>query len=201
MSKPNHTLPQNYFTDVYRNNEDPWNFETSDYEKAKYAATINALPKPVYQEAFEVGCSIGVLTAMLAARCKQLLAVDSVEEPLVKARKRLEKYSNVTIKQMAVPGQFPSGMFDLILVSEVGYYLSLDDLHKFSHQIITHLQKGGHLLLVHWTPEVPDYPLTGDEVHEWFMTLIGDGKPLKHLHHQREEKYRLDLFELVNVQA
>ena len=199
MSKPSQTLPEEYFTHVYHNNEDPWNFETSAYEKAKYAATVNALPKPLYEEAFEVGCSIGVLTALLAQRCKQLLAVDAVEAPLLKARKRLQGSANVTIKNMAVPEEFPSGMFDLILVSEVGYYLSLEDLHKFSHQIITHLQPGGQLLLVHWTPEVPDYPLTGDEVHELFMRQSGSGKPLKHLHHQQEEKYRLDLFELSSV--
>lgn len=199
MSKPNETLPENYFDDVYRNNDDPWNFETSEYEKGKYAATLKALPKPFYDAAFEVGCSIGVLTEMLAPKCGRLLSVDSAEAPLVKARRRLENAANVVLKKMAVPEQFPGSMFDLILVSEVGYYLSMADLQKFAQQITTHLLSGGHLLLVHWTPEVPDYPLTGDEVHDYFMTQSGSGKPLKHLHHQREEKYRLDLFERTNA--
>ena len=195
------TLPEKYFIDVYRNNEDPWNFETSDYEKAKYTATINALPKTLYANAFEVGCSIGVLTERLASRCRQLLAVDAADAPLLKARKRLQNLPNVTLEKMMVPEQFPTGMFDLILVSEVGYYLSEADLHTFSVQIISHLQEAGHLLLVHWTPEVPDYPLTGDKVHEEFMTWSGGNKPLKHLHHQREEKYRLDLFERSTLPA
>lgn len=198
MSNSNQTLPEEYFNDVYRHNEDPWSFETSAYEKAKYAATVAALPKPHYDEAFEVGCSIGVLTELLAPKCQRLLAVDAAEAPLVKARQRLQGYPNIIIRKMAVPEQCPTGTFDLILVSEVGYYLSQKDLQTFSHQLISHLRDGGHLLLVHWTPVVPDYPLTGDEVHEWFMQQSGGDKPLKHLHHQREEKYRLDLFERVH---
>jgi SAM-dependent methyltransferase len=195
MPKPNNTLTEQYFIDVYKNNEDPWSFETSDYEKAKYEATIAALPKEVYEEAFEIGCSIGVLTHMLAFKCKRLLAVDSAEAPLAKARKRTENFPQVTVAKMMVPGDFPLAKFDLIIVSEVGYYLSTDDLHTLIIKIIAHLKQGGHLLLVHWTPDVPDYPLTGDEVHDAFMQEVGEGKHFKHLQNKREEKYRLDLFE------
>ncbi len=195
MAKTNHTLPEDYFKDVYEKNEDPWSFETSDYEKGKYQVTIDSLPKEVYEDAFEIGCSIGVLTHMLAFKCRRLLAVDSAEAPLAKARKRTENFPQVTIKKMMVPSAFPLSEFDLILVSEVGYYLSVADLHKLILKIIAHLKPGGHLLLVHWTPEVPDYPLTGDEVHDRFMQESGEGKQLKHLHNRREEKYRLDLFQ------
>ncbi len=195
MPKPKETLPENYFDDVYKANEDPWSFETSEYERGKYEATLKALPRDVYKNAFEIGCSIGVLTKMLAPKCEALLAVDSVEAPLEKARKRLHERKQVTISKMAVPGDFPSDDFDLIIVSEVGYYLSTEDLQLLIGKIIDQLLPGGQLLLVHWTPEVHDYPLTGDEVHDAFMQQSGDGKPLKHLLNQREEKYRLDLFE------
>ncbi len=83
------TLPPGYFDDVYNANDDPWEFETSDYEKKKYAATIAALPKPHYEKGLEIGCSIGVLTAMLSRRCRHLLATDISEAPLRKARQRL----------------------------------------------------------------------------------------------------------------
>jgi len=52
------------------------------------------------------------------------------------------------------------------------------------------------LLLVHWTPYVPDYPLTGDEVHDSFLAYAGQaGSKLRHLTGSRAEQYRLDLFE------
>ncbi len=191
MPNGDQSLPEEYFNDVYRANEDPWNFETSAYERGKYENTIAALPRKKYSNAFEIGCSIGVLSQMLAARCKKLLSVDAAEAPLIKARERLKDYPQVAIQKMSVPDQFPAGQFDLILMSEVGYYLAMPDLKRLQQEIAAHLQPGGHLLLVHWTPEVHDYPLTGDEVHESFIQLAG----IRHLHHQREDQYRLDLFE------
>lgn len=189
------TLPQSYFDDVYRANSDPWSFETSDYERQKYEATVKALPDPHYHNAFEIGCSIGVLTQMLADRCDQLLAVDASELPLQAARTRLAAYPNVTIQLMNVPAEFPDGPFDLVLLSEVGYYFSREDLALARQRIIDALSPKGNLLMVHWTPFVPDYPLTGDQVHDFFLEASQEGGPLTHLLNQRAETYRLDLFE------
>ena len=194
MNTPKDTLSPDYFDAVYRANDDPWQFATSPYERDKYAATLAALPKPMYDSAFEIGCSIGVLTGQLATRCRQLLAVDVNEAALKQARQRLTNQPQVRLARMVLPGDFPDESFDLILLSEVGYYWSMDDLLKAQAKIIDHLHPGGHLLLVHWTPQVYDYPLTGDEVHDAFMAKTGPGQPLRHLLNQRQETYRLDLF-------
>ncbi len=191
------TLSQTYFDDVYRANDDPWNFTTSEYERNKYKDTIDSLGRAHYQNAFEIGTSIGVLTAQLAKRCDQLLTVDASELPLKQARERLKDVPHVTIRQMAVPDQFPDGLFDLILVSEVAYYWSMEDLRKAQQLMVEHLQQGGQILLVHWTPQVHDYPLTGDEVHDEFLAISRDGQSLRHLHGHRAEEYRLDLFERI----
>ncbi|QJD80018.1 class I SAM-dependent methyltransferase [Spirosoma rhododendri] len=188
------SLPPTYFDDVYRANEDPWSFETSEYERGKYEATLAALPEPRYASAFEIGCSIGVLTRQLADRCDQLLAVDASELPLTKARQRLADKANVRIERMAIPATFPDGPFDLILVSEVGYYLSENDLARARQRMIDTLKPGGDLLLVHWTPFVPDYPLTGDAVHDFFLQAAAADGPLEHRLGQRADTYRLDLF-------
>lgn len=189
------TLPPRYFDDVYTANNDPWSFTTSDYERAKYAATMAALPADQYTNAFEIGCSIGVLSAMLAPRCDRLLCVDASELPLRAARERLAPFPQVTVQQMNVPTDFPTGPFDLILFSEVGYYFSMPDLEKARDLIVANLAPGGHLVLVHWTPVVADYPLTGDQVHDLFLTITGPDHPLSHVQGQRTEKYRLDVFE------
>ena len=185
------TLPAEYFSDVYNNNNsDPWNFEFSPYEKAKYEATVAALPKQHYNKALEIGCSIGVLTAMLAKRCSHLLSTDISDVPLQKARERLKHQPQVAFLHAAIPAEYPDGKFDLIIMSEVGYYLSKEDLAKAKEKIIDSLEKHGDLMLVHWLPIVPDYPLTGDEVHNLF--LQPDAR-LQHLFGKREEKYRLDV--------
>ena len=61
MSEPRPTLQPEYFDALYASDPDPWNFAASPYERAKYALTLNAMPKPRYRSALEVGCSIGVL--------------------------------------------------------------------------------------------------------------------------------------------
>ncbi len=197
MVNPNQprTLPPTYFDEVYRANEDPWGFETSPYEREKYAATLAALPRPQYAQAFEIGCSLGVLTAQLAPRCGQLLAVDVADAPLQKARQRCAALPQVSFELLRVPEEYPTRQFDLVLLSEVGYYWSAPDLAKAIELIVNSLTPQGQLLLVHWTPPVHDYPLTGDDVHEAFLTRAAPGGPLRHLGGQRHAQYRLDLLE------
>ena len=193
-NQPN-TLAPSYFDDVYRANTDPWRFASSPYEREKYATTLAALSRPHYDRAFEIGCSIGVFTAQLALRCGHLLSVDVSEAALAQARQRCAALSQVEIKKMQVPNEFPAGEFDLIVVSEVGYYLSPADLARTADQMLAALPTGGQLLLVHWTPVVPDYPQTGDEVHEFFLAKAQPSGPLRHLTGQRYDKYQLDLLE------
>ncbi len=57
-----------YFVDLYASDPDPWRLATSWYERRKYALTVDALPNERYRRAFEPGCSIGVLSELLAPR-------------------------------------------------------------------------------------------------------------------------------------
>lgn len=193
MNQPKNSLPPSYFENMYRQDPDPWDFETSNYEALKYQTTIDYLPKANYTSALEIGGSIGVLTALLARRCESLLSIDVSQTAQDRAIARCRDLPQVRFKIASVPQEYPNQMFDLILLSEVGYYLSWDDLKKTQQLTLEHLQLGGHLLLVHWTLYAKDYPLTGDEVHDSFSQI----KRLKHLEGLRQERYRLDLFERV----
>lgn len=189
------SLPASYFDNLYSADPDPWKFETSEYEANKYAATVSALPKQRYRSAFEIGCSIGVLTQKLASRCDSLLSVDVSEQALETAIERCQNIPQARFQIMSVPERYPKQMFDLTLVSEVGYYWCWEDFKKAQQLILDRLEPGGHLLLVHWTLYANDYPLSGDEVHDAFFELVPT--QLRHLAQQREEQYRLDLFERV----
>lgn len=186
------SLDQGYFERLYSGNADPWDFATSAYEKRKYAVTLGALPRARYRQGLELGCSIGVLTGLLAHRCECLLASDISAIALERARARCASLANVQFEQRDFSRSFPEGSFDLILVSEVGYYLSLPDLEKLRARIAGALNPGGHLLLVHYTGET-DYPLTADAVHAAFMAWQGSAWTL--LSSARSETYRLDLLE------
>ena len=114
---------------------------------------------------------------------------------LAQAQERCADLPRVELRLMRVPEEFPSQHFDLILVSEVGYYWSAIDLARAADLLIANLQPGGQLLLVHWTPPVHDYPLTGDDVHNFFLAKTAEDGPLRHISGQRQENYRLDLLE------
>ena len=191
--KRNNSLGEAYFSGVYADEDDPWSFESSDYERAKYAHSLDALTKETYANAFEIGCSIGVLTELLAPRCRQLLSVDIAERPLEVARRRLAGHEGVSFARMQLPEEFPTGKFDLIVCSEVGYYWSEADLQSAITRITDALLPGGQLLLVHFTPYVPDYPLTGDEVHAAFSQRLG--RDFTNLRADRADRYRLDLYQ------
>ena len=153
-TRPHDSLPPGFFDAIYGEADDPWSFATSEYEAAKYAVTLDALPRPRYRSAFEIGCSIGVLTERLAARCDALLSVDVAARALAQARERCAHLPWAQFAQLQVPEAFPDATFDLVVVSEVGYYWSESDLRRARDLIVEHLEPGGHLLLVHWTVEV-----------------------------------------------
>ncbi len=184
------SLPRDYFDALYNQNPDPWNFATKPYEHQKYLATLENLPKARYIQTLELGCSIGVLSEMLSSRTENLLAVDAAQIALEQAKQRCTSAKNIRFERYTLPAEFPAGEFDLVLMSEVGYYFALPDLKFLSEKILRSLKPEGDLVLVHYLPLVPDYPLTGDEVHEFFLQL----PDLEHLKGFRAERYRFDSF-------
>ena len=189
------SLDANYFDAVYAENVDPWQFETSAYEAAKYDDTLSALGQRRFESGFEIGCSIGVLTSRLATRCERLLAVDASEAPLHRARARCDGFPGVRFACLQVPDDFPDDRFDLVVMSEVAYYWSPDDLQCATTRVISSLVPGGLWLMVHWTPLVEDYPQTGDAVHDAVLERSARVGDLRHLSGWRRPSYRLDLFE------
>lgn len=183
-----HTLPARYFDDIYAASPDPWRFTTSAYERAKYAATLEALPRPRYQRALEVGCSIGVFTRDLAPRCDSLVALDPAPAALDAARERCADHPHLGFVLGAVPETWPPGRFDLIVLSEVLYFLDSNDLARLAGQVSASLEPGGDCVLVHWLGET-DYPLSGDEAVEGFVAA-GALTPVRQV---RTDRYRLDV--------
>ena len=180
-----------YFSRLYQELEDPWDYESSEYEAEKYNASLRALRREQYQNALEIGCSIGVFTAKLAPRCGTLLSVDLNPVVLDRAKQRCRQFPHVTFKLMSVVEEYPADVFDLTVLSEVGYYLEREDLATLTEQITNHAALHGHLLLVHWLAPVLDYPLRGDEVHEQFLSH-SCWHPLLQF---RSNLYRLDVLE------
>ncbi|MPR33646.1 class I SAM-dependent DNA methyltransferase [Salmonirosea aquatica] len=188
------SLEPDYFEEIYAKSDDPWGFASREYELHKYFDTLMHLPRKHYASAFEPGCSIGVLSGMLAPRVDRLLSVDVSEKALAQARRRNADKPTITFRNMQFPRHKPEQTFDLILLSEVAYYWGDTEFDQARDQVLTLLEPGGDLVLVHWTPFVDDYPLTGDEVHDRFIRFSQHTSTLQHLEGKREATYRLDVF-------
>jgi SAM-dependent methyltransferase len=181
------TLPASYFEAKYQADIDPWGFRTSAYEREKYDETIFALTKPRYCYALEVGCSIGVLTAMLAARCDHVVALDGSNTAIAEA-KRL-KLANVAFQVACLPGDWPVGTFDLIMLSEVLYYFSEPDLARMAELSCAALAPGGEIVLCHWLGET-DYPLHGHQASDFFAAAVAAKLPRRTILH--DQTFRLE---------
>ncbi len=179
-----------HFDRLYASDPDPWKFATSGYERDKYAATLAALPRPHYARAFEVGCSIGVLTRQLAARCDEILAVDVAEAALQNAAARCSDVQGVHFARMVVPQDWPEGRFDLILFSEVLYYLSGAGRLAAARLSLQNLMPGGTIVLVNWHGPT-DGDCHGDTAAEQFITACAPA--VRPVVQQRAEKYRIDV--------
>ena len=175
----------------YRSDPDPWSYESSDYERAKYEATLNACGPGPATSAIELGASVGVFTELLAPRCLSLTTVDAAPTAVAIARRRLAGHPHVTVLLGQIPGGIPPSAYDLVIASEILYYLEPKLLDRTFDRLRGCLVVGGRLVAVHWRPPGPERPFSADEVH----TLLHEQQWLRSVHSDSTPDYLLDVLE------
>ena len=159
-------LPDDYFDAMYEAAADPWQLAARWYERRKYAITLAVLPDERYGYAFEPGCSVGVLTEALARRCDRVTATDVADGALTATRRRLADagtLDRVDLQKASIDGGWPDDV-DLVVLSELLYYLDAAALRGVLEREVPRLRAGTTVLTAHWRHPVEDYPLTGDAV-------------------------------------
>ena len=182
-------MNRSYFDEMYRSDPDPWQFESSWYEQRKYELTLAALPERRYRSAFEPGCSIGVLSSLLAQRCDRLLATDIVPDVVQRARDRCRQSLGTLVEERAIPEEWPTGPFDLVVLSEIAYYFDVSGLNEIMANVLTSTTAGATVVGVHWRG-ITNYPLTGDEAHAIMSSTPG----LEQRSHYVESDFVLDIW-------
>jgi SAM-dependent methyltransferase len=154
-----------YFTGLYLAKDDPWDLATKWHDQRKYAVTMACLPRPRYRRCYEPGCSVGLLTRQLAARCDEVLAVDCVPEAVRTAAEYLADLPNVRVAGAMLPADLPDGTFDLIVIGDLLYYLSADDLAALLGGLVARLEPGGEIVAVHFRDRESGGNYDGFNVH------------------------------------
>jgi predicted O-methyltransferase YrrM len=174
----------------YRGHPDPWNYQESDYEQRKYAATLAACGPGPFACALELGGSIGVFSAMLAPRCERLLAIDAAPTAVRSARARLAGYPQASTIVGAIPTDVPEHPFDLVIASEILYYLSDDELAGTLALLERAMVVGALLIAAHWRPSGRERPRDAQQAHAALA-----GQPwLSRVRSGGTREYLLDVF-------
>lgn len=175
----------NHLTRLYEANDDPWGHWTSAYEAQKYAATLQAIGLGPFRHALEIGCGNGALANLLAGRCDHLTAMDCVPAAVASARRNLAHHPHVCILHGVAPRDLPLVRPDLVLISEVLYFLTHDEITALAHWLRTEV--AGPVIAVNWTGPT-DEALTGPQAVEHLAGTLG---PARKIHY---DGFDIDLF-------
>jgi SAM-dependent methyltransferase len=179
------------FEQLYRSEPDPWGYTSSAYERDKYRETLEACGAGPFDRALELGSSIGVFSALLAPRCAQLVTLDAAPTAVRAARRRLGELTGVDVRLGTIPRDIPDGPFDLVVASEILYYLSPAELDATLSQLPELMPAGARLVAVHWRPAGPERPFSAADVHE----RLGAQQWLGQLSSASTDDYLLDVLE------
>jgi peptidoglycan/xylan/chitin deacetylase (PgdA/CDA1 family) len=161
---------------------DPWGY-TSEYEQRKYELTLSLVPEEGANKALELACAEGAFTTKLAPRVTSLIAADISRKALDRARASCGAYDNIEFRQIDLTKDELPGGQDLIICSEVLYYLDgQDELKRIASKIRDALARGGRLIMANHMLLKDDLSATGFDwdqryggkvIHEVFAATPG----------------------------
>lgn len=161
------------FERKYCENLDPWNYESSPFEAFKRAALLRACGPGPFGRALELACGTGVTSRALAPRCLRLTATDSSPTAIAAARRLSHEQPGLTFREGLLPRDLPTGPFDLIVISEILYYLPRRDLARLLTRVERALAPGGRVVLLHHLVDFDDAAVRPRAAHRLAVATLG----------------------------
>jgi SAM-dependent methyltransferase len=180
--------------DVLFQRPDPWGYRTSPYEARKRAVTLACLPQARYTSGFEPGCANGVLSEPLLARCEQLLCADASRAALNRAAEQVGMRPGLSWRQMTIPQEWPDQPLDLIVLSELLYYLDAEDCLLVAQHCVQTLRPGGTVLACHWRQTADDFLISGEAAHDGLRQVFDASGVVQHTRLHRETDFQIDVW-------
>ena len=173
------------FEALYRADPDPWRTWSSPFEAHKRRMLLAACGPGKHGRVLDLACGSGATTAALADRALRLHAVDSSASALAVARERCAARSNITFIQGDLPEAMPRGPYDLIVMSELAYYLRPRALDRLCRGIERAMAPGGRMVLLHHHVRFPDAAQMPAAVHSRIMLRLAGSVVRRHTHRDR----------------
>jgi 2-polyprenyl-3-methyl-5-hydroxy-6-metoxy-1,4-benzoquinol methylase len=146
---------QGAFEAIYDECDDPWDSFNPrySYQSRKYNTVMSLLPPGrQFTRALDLGCGLGALSLLLAARSGSVLGVDVAQSAVDRARKRHCGIANLSFQRgdiAVLPGGI-EGRYDLITIMDTLYYLPCTSdkaLDNVADRIADLLEPGGICVL------------------------------------------------------
>lgn len=175
----------------YRETADPWHTLASEYEHDKRERTLAACGPGPFGAAVDLGAGLGLLSEALAPRCERLIAIEGASTAARAARSRLRAFPQAEVVAGAIPDVLPEGSFDLVVASEILYYLDERALAATLRWTARHLAPGGRVVAVHWSGSAHDLVRSADAISARLAATPG----LRVVETEHDAGYRLDVLE------
>src|ERR1051325_8938607 len=143
---------ETFFENIWQRG-DPWEFETSEFEQAKYARQLELLKGRRYRRALELGCGAGAFTRLLAPHADHVLALDISPAAIARAGTLEANPATVEFRVANIMDYdlCAEGPWDLIVISDticyLGWLYSFFEVGWLASQVFAATGDGGHLLL------------------------------------------------------
>jgi SAM-dependent methyltransferase len=155
-----------YFEDLYTQSPDPYGTHDRWYEQRKRDLVLASLPRARFAHCYEPGCGAGALTLRLAERCDAVLAADFCDQALQSARSRTQALPQVRLARHQLPQDWPvHERFDLIVLSELSYFLPLSAIEQVARDCMASLAPDGVVLACDWLPAFAERACPTEAAH------------------------------------
>jgi SAM-dependent methyltransferase len=164
---------------------DFWNFENSEYERARCACLLTLLAGRRYARALEIGCGAGYFTRLLAGIADQIVAFDIAPAAIARARTLGTDLQTVEFRAAnAMDYEWRNdGPWDLVVCTDTIYYLgwlyTFFDVAWFAAELFAGTRSGGRLLLANTMDEVEDKLLLPYIIHTYRDLFLNVGYKLE----------------------
>lgn len=170
---------------LYDSTDDPWCFRSSAYEKTRFRMTMASLEGKNYTQLLEIGCGNGELARHLFSSTQRYVGVDASSVALEAARCAVP---NAEFEERFLPCDLPDGQYELIVLSEVLYFLDRAGIESLAGQL-RHRWPAAQLLCVNYLGPSGN-ELQGEESFDYVVQALGS-----HYRHElvlMDESFRID---------
>ncbi|GHD18069.1 hypothetical protein GCM10016234_27970 [Tianweitania populi] len=166
-----------HFARLYADDGDPWHVRSSAYERQKRESVVSLLSETRHETPFrqslEAGCGEGHLSGALLQAGLVQTAVGFDRDPAIIQRARNFGWGEQAhFRTGSMPADMPDGSFDLVLLSEVLYFLDEGALTTLADNLTTRLEPDACIVVVSWLGSTGT-PLDGRTASDFFRCALG----------------------------